>query len=139
MHPLLNTFFPFKQYSIIELGNNFALMLPLGYGTCSGFKGILNHQLSAVRCPCFVQSDDEEAQDSPATFVRSRLLSGLSDDNIRDVAMLAATFGPIVQIDGPDPNKRVVLPLHPEILQAILLQTLKQAEESQVCSAATLL
>ena len=43
--------------------------------------------------------------------------------------MLAVTFGPIVQIDGPNPKKRAVLPLHPELLQATLLQALKQIEE----------
>jgi hypothetical protein len=79
-----------------------------------------------------VQSDDD-VERAHATFTRSRLLNGLTHNMIRDVAMLAATFGPIVQIDGPDPNKRVVLPLHPEILQAALLQTLKKYEEHEVC------
>jgi hypothetical protein len=77
---------------------------------------------------CVVQSDDEMEQ-VQATFSRSRLLSGLTPNMIHDMAMLAATFGPIVQIDGRNPDKRVVLPLHPEIFQAMLLQTLKKTEE----------
>lgn len=90
------------------------------------------HLLSgAVSVACFVQSDDDATQ-GPTAFVRSRLLSGLTNDNIHDAAVLAATFGPIVQIDGSDPNKRVILPLHPEILQVLLLQMLKQVEEEQV-------
>lgn len=77
---------------------------------------------------------DEEVEQTQETCVRSRLLSGLSKENIRDVAMLAVTFGPIVQIDGPNPRKRAVLPLHPELLQATLLQSLKRIEENLVSS-----
>lgn len=78
-----------------------------------------------------MQSDENE-EEGPTAFVRSRLLSGLTDDNLNEVGKLAATFGHTVMIDGPDPQKRIVLPLHPEILQALLLQMLKKIEGKQV-------
>lgn len=80
----------------------------------------------------FVQSDEEAGPAS--TFCRSRLLSGMTPETVRSLASLTVTFGPVIQIDGPQPTKRLVLPLQPEVLQALLLQLLNNIEEAdEVC------
>jgi hypothetical protein len=76
-----------------------------------------------------MQSDEDTG--AASMFCRSRLLSGMTVESVRSLATLAAVFGPVVQIDGSRPTKRLVLPLQPEVLQTLLLQLLKNVEDHE--------
>jgi hypothetical protein len=58
----------------------------------------------------------------------SRLLAGLSEDQIVQVASFAVMHGVICQVDGPATTQRIVLPLQLEIFQAMLLKRLQSQE-----------
>lgn len=74
--------------------------------------------------------DPAPAQDVPKPPSISRLLSGLSEEQAALVATFAVEHGVVCQIDGVDASQRVVLPLQPEVLQALLLQRLQHARET---------
>ena len=68
----------------------------------------------------------------------SRLLHSVSPQGIRTLARVAVMHGVVCQIDGTDASDRVVLPLHLEVFQALLLQRLQaQDRQCQVRSAHT--
>jgi hypothetical protein len=59
---------------------------------------------------------------------RSSLLQ-LAKSDTRRLAHVAVMHGVIAHVDGPQPSQRVVLPLHLEVFQVLLLQSLTFSEE----------
>jgi hypothetical protein len=71
----------------------------------------------------------------------SRLFCSLSAEQLNTLAHLAVTHGVFTQVDGPLASNRVVLPLHLEIFQVLLLHLLQQGSDTtdQVWSGHALL
>jgi len=57
-------------------------------------------------------------------FRMSRLLSDLRVADLRRLAEFAVLYGVLVQPDAADASRRIVLPLHLEMLQAMLCRLL---------------